>query len=538
MHMMIRSFLAILISICCLAASGQTCPIIPMPQSAERAHGEFLLTSQSGLYVESELLGHAANYLQRRLLEYRNLPLSRRAGHRPAPGSRIRLEIRKQLKPESYTLKMEPGEILISGGDSKGVFYGVVSLLQLLRQGASVPAGVKLKCWNIEDAPAYPWRGFMLDASRHFIPVDQVKKVLDWMAFYKLNRLHWHLTDEPAWRIEIKKYPRLARIGGTGDYLDPDLPAAWYTQQDIAEIVDYAAEREIQVIPEIDMPGHATAANRAYPEFSGGGSPAHPEFTFDPGNPGTYGYLSDILSEVDALFPLKILHLGGDEVSFGSEAWRNNAGIRSLMEQHDLPDLRAVERYFMQRMADSVFAMDARVAVWDELADASLRKDKTIIYWWRQDKPEQFFAALKNGYQVVVCPRLPLYFDFVQDSTHQYGRKWAGKFNPIDSVYTYSIQAFQKAAASGQILGFQGNLWTERVHSREKLEFMIFPRIAALAELAWTRQENKDLTRFKSLLSTHLEYYKSEGIYYYDPLADIHPEPDLEDGHKKHRINH
>src|SRR5690606_13307445 len=170
---------------------------------------------------------------------------------------------------------------------------------------------IAIPAWEITDQPRYAWRGLMLDESRHFFGKEKVKSILDWMAFYKLNRFHWHLTDEPAWRLEIKKYPLLTLIGGIGSFTDGAAPAAYYTQQQIHEIVAYAAERNITVIPEIDMPGHATAANRAYPEYSGGGTEAHPHFTFNPGKEDTYAYLTDILRETNALFPSQLLHLGG-----------------------------------------------------------------------------------------------------------------------------------------------------------------------------------------------------------------------------------
>ncbi|MFP4367730.1 MAG: family 20 glycosylhydrolase, partial [Bacteroidales bacterium] len=171
---------------------------------------------------------------------------------------------------------------------------------------------------EIREDPEYGWRGIMLDESRHFFGKDKVKSILDWMVYYKLNRFHWHLTDSPGWRIEIKKYPKLGHVGGIGNHTDPFTPAEFYTQEDIKEIIAYAKERKIVVIPEIDMPGHATAANHAYPEYSGGGSERYPDWTFHPGREGTYQYLTDILREVDALFPSQMVHLGGDEVSCGN----------------------------------------------------------------------------------------------------------------------------------------------------------------------------------------------------------------------------
>lgn len=505
----------------CAPLYAQQCPIIPMPRTAHPGSGHFSLNTQTRIWVETPELNHAGDYLSKEIMRYHDLLLQ----VHDTETRGIHLGVDSTLAREAYTLDIRSEGIEIQGGSPAGVFYGVVSLLQLVREQAD-SGDIRLDCWHIEDAPRYAWRGLMLDVSRHFISKGKICELLDWMAFYKLNRLHLHLSDAPAWRIEIKQYPKLTQIGARGDYADPDLPPAYYTQADIAYIVAYAAQRHITILPEIDMPGHASAANRAYPAYNGGGTPAHPDFTFDPGKPETYTYLSQILQEVNHLFPAHMIHLGGDEVSFGMEAWKQNPGITALMEAHHLPDLQAVEHYFMERMADSLRQIGARVAVWDEMAEANLPVDSTIVYWWRHDQPQQFIAALQKGYPVVACPRLPLYFDFVQDSTHHIGRKWSGDYNSLQDVYTYNLESFQHKAAAGQILGIQANLWTERIHSPEKLDFMLFPRIAALAEMTWTVSGKKDFLRFEENLKQHLIYYQNEGIYYYDPFANTHAEPD------------
>jgi hexosaminidase len=367
----------------------------------------------------------------------------------------------------------------------------------------------------------------MLDESRHFFGKEKVKFLLDWMAFYKLNRFHWHLTDEPGWRLEIKNYPRLSLVGGIGNYLDSTATAQYYTQEDIKEIVAYAAERKIVVIPEIDMPGHATAANKAYPQYSGGGSEKHPDFSFNPGREETYQYLTDILREADVLFPSDMIHLGGDEVSFGNEKWKTDAAVQRLMKKNGLKDLKAVEDYFIQRMADSLFEMNNRILAWDEMAGASLPVDKTLIFWWRHDRPEQLKTALDKGYTTVLCPRLPFYFDFVQDSAHRFGRKWNRLYNSLKEVYSFS--AAQTAVAQNKkqlIAGMQANLWTETVSDEQRLDYLLFPRISALAEAAWT--EEKNYAGFLDRLKLHLPLYQKQKIYYYDPFRPLqHPEPVL-----------
>ncbi|WP_315822575.1 beta-N-acetylhexosaminidase [Paraflavitalea speifideaquila] len=346
-----------------------------------------------------------------------------------------------------------------------------------------------------------------------------MKQLLDQLAFYKLNRFHWHLTDEPGWRIEIKKYPALALAGGQGNYSDALAPAQYYTQAEIKEVVAYAAARFITVIPEIDMPGHATAANRAYPQYSGGGSAKHPEFTFNPGKEATYQYLTDILKETDALFPSQMIHIGGDEVSFGNEKWMANPDIQQLMAKEGLKDAKGVEFYFIRRMADSLKKMGNKVLAWDEATQASLEPQQTIVFWWRQEHPQQLTTSLAKGYSVVMCPRLPFYFDFVQDSTHKVGRKWGAKklYAPLEDVYRFSVADYPvQPTQLPQVLGLQANVWTETIRTEQRLDFMTFPRLCALAETAWTQPAQKDFNSFTKRMEGHLVLFQKQGIQFYD----------------------
>ncbi|WP_140937915.1 beta-N-acetylhexosaminidase [Sphingobacterium lumbrici] len=447
------------------------------------------------------------------------------------------LKLTKEVHEEEYELTISNNRITIVAGHPHGYFNGVNSLLQLMAF-YETPTGIKIPNLKIVDSPAYGWRGFMLDESRHFFGKKKVKQLLDWMAFYKLNKFHWHLTDEPAWRIEIKQYPFLALVGGIGSYTNPLSPTQYYTQEEIREIVAYATERFIDVIPEIDMPGHATAANRAYPQFSGGGTKDHPDFTFHPAKEGTYQYLTNILKETNVLFPSNMLHLGGDEVSFGSEAWNADASIQKMKLRYNYRTNKEVETHFMRRMADSVYHIGAKLVVWDEMADAGLPKDKTIQYWWRHDKIAQLELALENGYATVVCPRIPFYFDFVQDEKDRHGRKWGRVFNPLESVYNYDLDPLKaKEQYPNQILGVQANLWTEGISTIDKLDYMIFPRIAALAETAWTKNDRKNFTEFQQVLKKHLQLYKTDRIYYYDPFNKTLSEPQVEILTKKYLDN-
>lgn len=506
-------------SVALIGFTQNTPPIIPLPQSFQPVNEVFKLKDNLSIGVNDPSFEKEAQYLQKQLFVVKSITVFLADNESKAdivlkkqdPGSKI---------AGAYAMKMDHGKITISAMDDAGIFNGIVSLLQLV----SMSKDNSVSCWNIADYPLYPWRGFMLDESRHFFGKEKVKQLLDWMAFYKLNRFHWHLTDDPGWRIEIKKYPLLAYIGGIGNHTNRNAEAAYYTQDDISEIVNYAAERKIAIIPEIDMPGHARAANRAYPQFSGGGSERYPDFTFDPGNEKTYQYLTDILKEVNVLFPSEMIHLGGDEVHFGNEQWNSNPGVKALMEKQKMSTLAEVEKYFMVRMADSLYAMNNKFLAWDEMADISLPINKTIIFWWRHDKPEHLKKALDKNYNVVLCPRIPLYFDFVQDSTHVTGRRWAGAFSDLQGVYEFPGKAVVGKARQHQILGIQANLWTETVGTGTRLDYLTFPRMSALAEAAWS--EKRDYGDFLHRLDRQLPLYRAENIYFFNPFAaSDNPEP-------------
>ncbi len=509
-------------------AAQQQLSLIPMPNSLEQKKGSFALNQGTLISVDGESLQKLAWYLKNELLTVAKLSLATaKQSNQPTIYLTLLPRGKNKVDNEAYTLTITDQKVVIAASTENGVFYGIISFLQLVRTAKITKKTFILPALSITDQPAYAWRGLMLDESRAFYGKEKVKSLLNWMAFYKLNRFHWHLTDEPAWRLEIKKYPKLSLVGGIGNYLNASAPAQYYTQNEIREIVSYAAERFITVIPEIDMPGHATAANMAYPAYSGGGSAAHPEFTFHPGKEETYSYLSNILNETNVLFPAGMIHLGGDEVSYGNEKWKTDPKIISLKQKENLKDDKAVEHYFMKRMADSVYKINAKVLVWDEMADADLPIDKTIIFWWRHDQPNQLRKALDNKYQTVLCPRLPLYFDFVQDATHQYGRKWNKLYNPLQNVYEFDPgKLVSNPEQQKYIIGLQANLWTETVPTIQRLDYLLFPRLAALAETAWTQTANKNTEDFKKRTKAHLILYKQDGLYYYNPFApSTMPEP-------------
>ncbi|MDD2283890.1 MAG: beta-N-acetylhexosaminidase [Paludibacter sp.] len=420
------------------------------------------------------------------------------------------------VNPEEYRLTITSREIMIEAGEAAGCFYGLQSALQLIINAGS---DGKIPCAFIHDWPRYAWRSLMLDEARHFIGMEQVKSLLDFMALQKLNKFHWHLTDSHGWRIEIKQYPLLTSIGARGDLTNPNGAVQYYTQAEIAEIVGYARQRFIEIIPEIDMPGHATAATRAYPEFSGGGSKRYPNYTFNPGKEGTYTFITNILKEVTTLFPSRYIHIGGDEVHFGNEEWNSIVDVQQLMKKHDFSNLIDVEHYFIKRMSDSIRNLNKTLIGWDEVVDANLPVANTVVMWWRHEKPKQLDKAISKGYQVIMCPRIPLYFDFIQLESHKYGRKWSdGAYVPIELVYNFPGTDYTSGVSisTDLIKGMQANLWTERIHSPERLQFMAYPRMSALSEAAWTQDKMKNFENFNSRMDYMMKIYEKKGVTYFN----------------------
>lgn len=498
-----------------VAAAQQICPVIPKPASAAIINSGYFVFNKSTILINETsrdaLSGFFNTELKTRMMSKGKISNKKNAN------AIVLLKLDNSLANETYQLSVQPNRIEIKAGGQAGVFYGLVSLLQMIDLGeATKEGGIKISCWSIEDHPRYQWRGFMLDEARHFFGVAKVKQILNWMAYYKLNRFHWHLTDAQGWRIAIDAYPKLAEIGGIGNFSDPKASAKYYSKADIKEIIVYAKERNIEIIPEIDMPGHATAANKAYPEFNGGGSDEYPNFTFNPGIEKTYTYLNSIIKEVDDLFPSNMIHLGGDEVSFGAQAWETDQHVIKLKKDQKLNNIQEVEHYFFRRMADSVYKSGNKVLAWDEVADSGIPTKSSLLFWWRQDKTQQLEKALNKGYHVVLCPRLPMYFDFVQDSSHTLGRKWNKQFNSLSKVYNFPKG--NKLYNDSLVVGVQSNLWSETIFDKSRLDYMLFPRIAALAEAGWTSEENKNYTDFCAILKKHLNLYDKDGIKYYNPF--------------------
>jgi len=419
---------------------------------------------------------------------------------------------------EDYQLRINPDQIEIRAKNGRGIFYGIQTLRQLIPteyQPDSINQNpvLKIPCILIEDSPRYAWRGMMLDVSRHFFSKEFVKDFIDYLAMYKLNTFHWHLVDDQGWRIEIKKYPKLTEVGAwrvdREDRHWNDRPAqepgekatygGYYTQEDIKEIVDYAKSRYINIVPEIEMPGHTVAALSAYPQYSCSGGP----FTVLPGgywpisdiycagNDSTFLFLQDILSEVIELFPGKYIHIGGDEAEKSN--WKNCSKCQTRIRKEGLVDEHELQSYFIKRMESFINEKGCKLIGWDEILEGGLAPRATVMSWRGF---EGGITAARSGHHVVMTPTSHCYFDYYQGA-EDYEPLAIGGFLPLEKVYEFEpTPESLDRDESKYILGGQANLWTEYISNRRHAQYMIFPRITALAEAVWTPKDQKNWTDF------------------------------------------
>jgi hexosaminidase len=509
--------------------------LIPQPQKMERLDGEFKLSEATRIFADR---GSAAT------AEYLAARLRPPTGHRfkvshkikaGAPmGSGILLTTNgadATLGAEGYELDADAHGVVIRAPSQAGLFYGVQTLLQLLPPeifSSNAVAGVE---WvvpgvRIADWPRFRWRGLMLDVSRHFYTPAEVETMLDLMALHKLNTFHWHLVDEPGWRIEIKKYPKLTQVGAWRDRCELMPPAAgtnahpawaqpapskfgpdgryggFYTQKEIRQVVAYAAERHIQVVPEIEMPGHSTAAISAYPEFgcvSGfdkNGRPVHTSI-YDPSNEGTFRFLDDVLTEVFALFPGPYIHLGGDEVD--KRYWMQNASCQALMKREGLKNGEELQSWFIRRMETFVNAHGKTLIGWSEILQGGLATNAVVMDWIGGGR-----EAASMGHDVVMSPENSCYLDHYQSTNVAAEPRAIGGYTPLHRIYLLDpIPTNLPAEFQSHVLGAQGNLWTEYVASLPHVEYMVFPRLTALAEVDWSARESRNWDDFVSRLQVH-----------------------------------
>ena len=518
----------LLLSLSCSAALAVNEPsIIPLPHTLERRPGVYSLVN--GRIVAAGLAAEPARFLSEELRARTGLEFTL-ASATDLPVA-IMLELRGEQPLESYSLFINSNSIIIHAPDPAGLFYGAQTLLQLLPRAAKDTKSVRLPCLRIADQPRFEWRGLELDVARHFFNKQEVKQLLDEMALYKLNTFHWHLVDDQGWRIEIKQYPKLTELGAwrhnVGFGLDPKKATAFgpdgryggfYTQDDIREVVSYAQSRHITVVPEIEMPGHSCAALMAYPQFSCTGGPFTndlPGGVFDgvlcAGNDASFKFMEDVLSEVFQLFPGKFVHIGGDEVLTNN--WKACAKCQARMKREGLKHEMELESYFIRRIEKFVNAHDRRIIGWSEIREGGLAQNAAIMDW-----AGGAIEAASSGHDVVMSPLKDCYFDHYQSKDLEHEPHSIGGYLPIEQVYAFEpIPAKLVPEFHARILGAQANLWTEYIPSFSHVQYMVFPRLCALAEVVWSPREARDWAGFSRRLEAHYKLLEQLGINYRRP---------------------
>ena len=526
----------VLIVLFSLAASAQAAEpaLIPALQEMKLQEGGFVLASSTGILADAATRPTAA-FLAEHLRQATGFGFSVRSPGKSAAGN-IFLTTNgsnPDLGAEGYELTVTPDSVLIRAPAQAGLFYGVETFLQLLPPevlAAKPVADVKWEapCVQIKDQPRFPWRGLMLDVSRHFFTPHEVEQILDTMALHKLNTLHWHLVDDQGWRIQIKRYPRLTEVGawrtGINFGLDPKASTAYgpdgryggyYTQADIREVVRYATVRHIAIVPEIEMPGHSSAALAAYPQYSCTGGP----FTTDndggvfpgvycAGNDETFEFLQNVLTEVFGLFPGKYIHVGGDEVP--TTTWRDCPKCQARKKAENLTNDRQLESYFIQRMEKFINAHGKTLIGWSEIREGGLAQNAVVMDWIGGAT-----EAATAGHDVVMTPEKDCYLDHYQSRDQAKEPKAIGGFLPLRNVYAFEpVPANLPAQFQAHILGPQGNLWTEYVPNIKHAEYMIFPRESAMAEVGWSSKDSRNFDDFLRRLETDQRRLEQMGVNY------------------------
>ncbi|HMP28631.1 MAG TPA: family 20 glycosylhydrolase, partial [Saprospiraceae bacterium] len=447
----------------------------------------------------------------------------------------IIIEFDEAIKPEGYYLEINEKLVIIRASDPNGAQYGLTSLTQMY-----IYDGIKLPICKIQDRPKFRYRGMHLDVGRHMFTITEIKRYLDYLAEYKYNYFHWHLTEDQGWRIEIKKYPKLTEIGGfrketlIGHY--DDLPhqfdgkkyGGFYTQEQIKDIVAYAAERNITVVPEIEMPGHALAALAAYPHLGCSGGPYEVatkwgvfEDVFCPYD-STFLFLEDVLDEVIALFPSKYIHIGGDECP--KESWKNNEFCQNLIKEFDLKDEHGLQSYFIQRIERYINSKGRQIIGWDEILEGGLAPNATVMSWRGN---EGGINAANQDHDVIMTPGSHCYFDFYQSESDQEPRAIGG-LTTVEKVYHWDVVPEELSRRKRKfILGGQANLWTEYIPTFKQVAYMAFARGMAMSEALWS--EGKNYENFLVRYEKHNDRLTSKGYNIANHLYDIKTKVDITD---------
>jgi len=529
----------VLLSVASLLSSAQTISIIPQPAEIKQPKiaASFSITPATQILLEGSGLEKSVQFLNNYLDRFYHFKLKTVKKASSKNVIALNFERMDGTIPGAYALTVNNKGVYIAGDNDNGVFYGIQTLIQLLPVTPSAKLAVPYV--SVKDAPRFGYRGLMLDCGRHFFPVEFVKEFIDYIALHKMNYFHWHLTEDQGWRIEIKKYPKLTSIGGyrngtivghfPGTSNDNTRYGGFYTQEQVKDIVQYAADRYITVIPELELPGHSGAAIAAYPQLScfpdsatvvpkGMGSAAGKEQQAN-GLPKlvqeswgvykdvycpseyTFSFLQDVIDEIVPLFPAKYIHIGGDECP--KDAWKQSAFCQSLIKEKGLKDEHGLQSYFIGRMEKYINSKGKSIIGWDEILEGGLAPNATVMSW-RGEKGG--IDAAKQHHRVIMTPTTYVYFDYKQ--TKNEDSLTIGGYLPVESIYKYEpLPAELTADEQKYIWGAQANLWTEYITNGKKVEYMIFPRLTALSEVLWSPKASKDWEGFLKRLPAQYKRY-------------------------------
>ena len=506
--------------------------IVPMPAEIKATEGNFTLNKKTTIVLEGSGLEETAIFLNDYLNEFYGFKLAVAKNKNNSNSIVLNFERLDHPITGAYTMNINNNEVYIAGDNEAGVFYGIQTLIQLLP--TEKKNELKIQNATIHDYPRFAYRGLHLDVARHLFSVAYIKKYLDYMALHKFNNFHWHLTDDQGWRLEIKKYPLLTQVGSCrnqtlagrygSDKYDSTRYCGFYTQEQVKDIVQYATKRYINIIPEIDMPGHCLAALTAYPYLGCTKGPYKVMETWGvapdvlcAGNDSTYEFMKNVLDEVISLFPSQYIHIGGDECP--KERWKTCPVCQTKIKTEKLKDEHGLQSYFIEKMEKFVNSKGRKIIGWDEILEGGLAPNAAVMSWRGEAGG---IAAAKQKHYVVMTPDSPLYLNFSQtkneDSVTQ------GGYNPIENVYNYDpVPKELTEQQASYILGAQGNVWSEYIDNEKKLEYLVFPRIAALAEVVWSPANKRNWTEFEKRLPAILQRYAFQHINYSTAYFDIQP---------------
>ena len=504
--------------------------LFPQPQTIHRASGSFTLDAETRIFAEDAAAGEMLAAYLRPATGYA-LPVEQEIDKAGWNTILLMRNDRAARSPEAYSLSVTPGRVTIGASHPHGFLYGMQTLRQLLPPEIMRREKVDGVAWEIpalqiSDAPAFGWRGLLLDVARHMFSVAEIKSFIDLMAFYKFNTLHWHLTDDQGWRIEIERFPRLTEISAfraetalprDRDQFDGIPYGGFYTQDEVRDIVAFAARRGITIVPEIEMPGHAVAALSAYPHLGCRGAGYQVRRTWGiaediycAGKDAVFDFLQDVLSEVLELFPSAYIHIGGDEAP--KARWKACPDCQARIRSEGLKDEHELQSWFVGQMDSWLTARGRRLLGWDEILEGGLAPNATVMSWRGSEGGIQ---AANAGHDVVMTPTTYCYLDYYQSEDRDSEPPALPAYLPLETVYQFDVIPEDIAADKRQhILGGQGNIWTEYIPSFEHLQYMAYPRAIAIAEILWRHPEQRNYAEFIARLKRHLPHLDMMNVNY------------------------